>query len=107
MSSQTTSPPTLAVERKSENVLLVRLAGNWRSQCTLPGMDAVRQALEAGAPATALGFEGSGLQGWDSRLLAFISKCQDFCREGGLEFRGDQLPDGVRRLLRLATVVPE
>jgi len=107
MSPEKTALPTLAVERKSANVLLVKLSGNWRSQRTLPGLAAVRQALEAGAPATALEFDGSGLEGWDSRLLAFISKCQDFCRESGLEFSGDQLPEGVRRLLRLALVVPE
>lgn len=107
MSPEKKSPPTLAVERKAATVLLVRLAGNWRSQRALPGLAALRQTLEAGAPATALEFDGSGLEGWDSRLLAFINNCQDFCREGRLEFRGDQLPEGVRRLLRLATVVPE
>src|SRR5712692_8327082 len=107
MSPEETSPPTLAVERKSANVLLVRLSGNWRSQSALPGLEAVQQALQEGGPAKAVELDAVRLEGWDSRFLTFLTKCHDFCRARGLEFRGDQLPEGVRRLLRLANVVPE
>jgi len=51
--------------------------------------------------------DGSALESWDSRCLAFVSQCQDLCRERGLEFRDEHLPEGVRRLLRLAAAVPE
>lgn len=102
-----TSPPTLAVERKPADVLLVNLAGNWRLPGKLPGLDTIQQTLQDGAPTKAVAFQTLGLEAWDSRFVTFISKCQDFCRERQIEFRGDQLPQGMRRLLRLAEVVPE
>src|SRR5262249_5022570 len=47
------------------------------------------------------------LTGWDSRFVAFINKCIAFCRDRNLDLRTDGLPQGVRRLLRLANAVPE
>src|SRR5204863_3155711 len=38
---------------------------------------------------------------------AFIVRCASLCRDRHMDFRGDGLPEGVRRLLRLANAVPE
>lgn len=57
--------------------------------------------------AKVLAFDATRLGAWDSRLVAFIARCQIRCREGKLQFREDGLPEGVRRLLRLANAVPE
>ena len=78
MSPERTSPPNLAVERKPADVLLVKLSGNWRLPRTLPGLDALHQALQDGASAKTVEFDSSGLESWDSRFLALISKCHDF-----------------------------
>jgi len=107
MTPETTSPPDLTVERKSAEELLVRLSGNWRRQGVLPGLEPIGKIVEHGAPARVVEFDATKMEGWDSRFLAFISKCHHYCRERQLEFRGDQLPEGVRRLLRLADAVPE
>ena len=107
MIPERTSPPDLAVQAKSAEVLMLKLSGNWRLDCTLPGLDTVREALEKSTTAKAMELDTSELEGWDSRFVAFISNCHDFCREHDLEFHGGQLPEGVRRLLRLASVVPE
>jgi phospholipid/cholesterol/gamma-HCH transport system permease protein len=55
----------------------------------------------------ALEFETSGLSGWDSRFVAFISQCAKLGRRNHVEFRDEGLPEGVRRLMRLARAVPE
>src|SRR5262249_42684643 len=52
-------------------------------------------------------FEATNLTGWDSRFVAFINRCASLCRDLNMEFRSDGLPQGVRRLLRLASAVPE
>jgi phospholipid/cholesterol/gamma-HCH transport system permease protein len=87
--------------------LRIRLSGNWRAPTGLPGADAIKRALSDGAAVSALEFDAAGLTGWDSRFVAFISRCAELCRIGKLEFRADTLPEGVRRLLRLASAVPE
>lgn len=107
MPPERTTPPSLTVERKPAEVLRVALAGNWRQSGPLPKRTAVEQALAADSPPRAMELDGSALESWDSRCLAFISQCQDLCRERGLEFRDEHLPEGVRRLLRLAAAVPD
>ena len=97
----------LLFERKSGGVLLARLSGNWRIQNALSRVEMIRKEL-SGAPALRLlEFDVSDLTGWDSRLVAFISRCAVLCRDVNVAFQGDGLPEGVRKLLRLATAVPE
>ncbi len=52
-------------------------------------------------------FDVTALTGWDSRFVAFVNRCVALCRERNMNFRSDGLPEGVRRLLRLANAVAE
>jgi phospholipid/cholesterol/gamma-HCH transport system permease protein len=104
---ETASIPSLQVERESPGVSRVRLSGNWRVQGGLPEVEIIRRTLSESAAETSLEFDATDLSGWDSRFVAFILKCVGLCRERNIEFRGDKLPDGVRRLLRLADAVPK
>jgi phospholipid/cholesterol/gamma-HCH transport system permease protein len=98
---------SLGVEQESPGVLLLRLSGNCREQSEAPSITVVCEALSHPAGVKSLSFESSGLTGWDSRFVAFICKCAELCRTRDVEFRDDGLPEGVRRLLRLAQAVPE
>lgn len=98
--------PHLAFEQASPGVLLAKLSENWRGQYLLPSFEVIGQALSGGT-VRFMEFDVTSLTGWDSRFVAFISKCADLCRERDVEFRSDGLPEGVRRLLRLAHAVPE
>jgi phospholipid/cholesterol/gamma-HCH transport system permease protein len=104
---ETASSPNLVVEQISPGVLRARLSGDWRAPGSLPGVEILRRALSENTAARSLEFDVSELTGWGSRLVAFIGRCAGLCREGNVDFRGDRLPDGVRRLLRLATAVPD
>lgn len=105
--TETTSIPNLRVERPSSGVLLARVSGDWRERSTLPGPEVIRQALGQNPSVEILEFDTVGLNGWDSRFVAFISKCAEMARRGSIEMRDNGLPEGVRRLLRLAHAVPE
>jgi phospholipid/cholesterol/gamma-HCH transport system permease protein len=105
--SETASNPNLVVERRSPDVLRVSFFGNWRAPCGLPGTQIIRQSLSQSTSERVLEFSVVGLTGWDSRLVAFVNKCLALCRERNMTFRGEGLPEGVRRLLRLANAVPE
>ena len=105
--TETTSTPNLVIERTSPEVLLVRLSGNWRVRATGQGVEVIRQALNENLSVKSLAFDTAGLSGWDSRFVAFVSQCAEVGHERHLEVRGEGLPEGVRRLLRLAQAMPE
>jgi phospholipid/cholesterol/gamma-HCH transport system permease protein len=104
---ETPSLPKLSVDRKSADVLLVKLSGNWRTWAKLPQLEVIRKALETSALPRAMEFDASGLEAWGSGFVAFIAKCHELCSERNIELRGGGLPVGVRGLLRLANAVPE
>ena len=103
---ETASIPNLVVEPKSSGILLAKLSGNWRAHCGLPTAEVIRQALSEQTAARSLEFDVTALTGWDSRLVALVGKSAELCRERGMEFRDGGLPEGVRRLLRLAHGAP-
>jgi len=105
--SEPVPSPNLLVERMSPGVLRVSLSGNWRGQSGLPGVDVIKQSLSESAAERFLEFDATNLTGWDSRFVAFINKCVALCRDRNLDLRSDGLPEGVRRLVRLANTVPE
>ena len=103
-----TSNLRIQVERMLPDVLLVRLSANDDQPAgESSGIAAVCDELDHFRAAKALSFQVTGSLAWDSRLVAFIRNCNDVCRERHLEFRDAGLPEGVRRLLRLAQAVPE
>lgn len=80
------------------------LSGRWTVDTALPAVDGAVAALGEGQ---ALGFDCRGLEAWDSRLLVYLRRLVTRCHERGITIDDTGLPDGVRRLLRLADAVPE
>ena len=105
--SSTVPIPGLVVEQAPADGLLVRLSGNHRELNKTPSAGTVRQALDECPRSKSLSFESAGLTGWDSRLVVFVRNCLDLCRERQVDFRDEGLPEGMRRLLRLARSAPE
>ena len=79
------------------------LAGDWTLGATLPLPESLIGQL--GTDAT-VRFETAGLGRWDSALMVFLLQVERRCRERGVEVDRGGLPEGARRLLRLATAVP-
>jgi phospholipid/cholesterol/gamma-HCH transport system permease protein len=100
------APAAVACERPSPDRLVLRLAGAWRGAGSRPGIDAVQTALQQKGLRT-LQFDTAALQAWDFRLVAFVNQCAELALAAGLKLEEAGLPDGVRRLLRLAAAVPE
>src|SRR5438552_5499040 len=97
----------LVVEERASDALLVKLSGDSREQSEPLGIEIVREALDHAKGTKVLSFESAGVIGWDSRFVAFIRNCLELSRTRNVAFRDDGLPEGVRRLLRLAQTVPE
>jgi phospholipid/cholesterol/gamma-HCH transport system permease protein len=90
-----------------EGSLLIQLKGDWKMENQLPSVKEVEKQLTAEAHVERVGFDTSGLTAWDSGLLTFVIKIRDLSTEKKIQFNGEGLPEGARRLLRLASAVPE
>jgi len=100
-------PNEISLSRPTEDTLLVRLAGSWKLGQALPSADEVQQQVDSGLPVQRISFDTRDLTGWDSGLLTFLTKIVDLCKERQIEADGKGLPEGVKRLLKLAFAVPE
>jgi phospholipid/cholesterol/gamma-HCH transport system permease protein len=98
----------LSFDRPSEDTLLVRPTGEWKLANRLPAADEVMTRADADAKIRRITFDMEGLQGWDSGLLIFLMKVQQLASQGRtLAVDQESLSPGVKRLLHLASAVPE
>jgi phospholipid/cholesterol/gamma-HCH transport system permease protein len=87
--------------------LVLRLSGSWRMQDGLPSPAEVEAQLGAQPSARRLAFDTREVTGWDTGLLVFVHKVLGAATARGLTVDRSGLPEGVRKLLDLAAMVPE
>jgi phospholipid/cholesterol/gamma-HCH transport system permease protein len=92
--------------RPAADCLLIRLSGGWTLKDGIPATDEFSRQIAAPPALHHLRFDGGGIARWDSSLLAFLTRIIGQARQKGVEPDLDGLPDGVRRLMHLATAVP-
>lgn len=73
----------------------------------LPSAADVRAELQRRQGVRRLRFDTADLGAWDSGLLTFLRRLDEFIAGAAIEADPSGLPEGVRRLLRLAAAVPE
>jgi phospholipid/cholesterol/gamma-HCH transport system permease protein len=91
----------------ADATLLVQLAGGWTIDKQVPSDDAVLSRLQPAEGIRRIAFETGGLTGWDSSLLTFLTDIYNYCSANNIVFEKNGLPDGVKKLLALATAVAE
>jgi phospholipid/cholesterol/gamma-HCH transport system permease protein len=87
--------------------LRLALSGDWQFAHGLESLAPVQAALLVGGAGRTVRVEAERLGKWDSSLIAFLLDLEDACTRAKLTLDLSALPDGVRRLLELATSVPE
>ena len=97
----------LSFSRTSEGALLVHVSGDWRMGREVPSVEAVDGQLTSDSRVLRLLFDTKELKNWDSGLLTFLTKVMACCSEKKIPLDKGGLPQGVQRLLALATAVPE
>jgi phospholipid/cholesterol/gamma-HCH transport system permease protein len=70
-------------------------------------MEPVEQELARGPVPQGMAFDASALAKWNTSLLAFLERCVELGEGKKLKVDYAGLPEGARRLLRLARAVPE
>jgi len=104
------APPSardLEFRRPDPDTLVLRLSGGWTIHAAVPSADTVRRQLDAGGPVRRVVFDAERLKEWDSALLTFLLQVVGETERRGIAANRAGLPEGVRRLLALATAVPE
>ncbi len=92
--------------RGFDGTLRLALGGDWRLARGIPApADVIAEIEKSPLPGKVI-FETGVLAGWDSGLLTFLLAVLSRCTQLGVEVDRHGLPEGVRRLLALATAVP-
>jgi phospholipid/cholesterol/gamma-HCH transport system permease protein len=99
--------PSQVEMRQEDRALIVRVSGDWELEHVAPRFDTLVDAAPSDPPTRAVDFDTTGLGAWDSSLLVFLVQAMGYCEAHDLEFRDENLPDGIVRLLELARAVPE
>ena len=97
----------LRLQRLTDHSLLIQFSGNWRMQDGLPSFQELQTQIESESSVHRLSFDAHGLSSWDSGFITFLLKILDLSSRLGIQVDNSGLPDGVQRLLQLATAVPE
>jgi phospholipid/cholesterol/gamma-HCH transport system permease protein len=110
MKSATKTTPSqseISFSRPTDDTLLVRLSGSWKMQDKLPSHTEVEQQVASGPRVKRVAFDTQGITAWDSVFVTFVLKILTQNTQNQIETDRAGLPEGVRRLLALATAVPE
>ncbi|OGP62310.1 MAG: hypothetical protein A2169_06595 [Deltaproteobacteria bacterium RBG_13_47_9] len=102
-----TSTPGITFIQVSDDTLQISLTGEWRLREELPSLNDVNRQIVGSTAIKRIFFNTESLTGWDSGLLTFIVNVIDYCTQNNISLDKEGLPEGVRRLLDLASAVPE
>jgi phospholipid/cholesterol/gamma-HCH transport system permease protein len=101
------TPGSVSYERTPNNDLIVRIRGTWHIGKNVPSATTLLNELQAGAMPRRVLLDTTGLNAWDSGLLAFLTETSQICKAQRIEDDRTDLPIGLRRLLELSEAVPE
>ena len=97
----------ISLEQLSADTLMVKLSGHWKLGGDLPGADKVQQTLQDRPGVRNIVFDTREIASWDTGLLTFLNNLRNSCSRQNISLNRDGLPEGARKLLELASAVPE
>ncbi len=100
-------PPDAVIDQVSTTTLLVRLSGTWRIGQRAPSVDTFGGQLSPGSGIKKVIFDTAGMTGWDSELLVFLTDLERQLSRNQIEVDPTGLPEGIGKLLAIASAVPE
>jgi phospholipid/cholesterol/gamma-HCH transport system permease protein len=106
----TSEPVGPAAELKASrqgDALVLTLSGDWKLTGDLPTVSRVEEEVKKSPQPMRVTFDSKGISAWDSGLLRFLIDLTGSMTQKKITLEKDGLPEGVQRLLALATAVPE
>jgi phospholipid/cholesterol/gamma-HCH transport system permease protein len=96
----------ISVDRAADGALVIHLAGAWTLDTGVPPVADVERAVGTSPKPSRIAFDLANLGPWDSGLMSFVIRVGELARERKIPIDEKTLPDGLRRLLALASRVP-
>jgi phospholipid/cholesterol/gamma-HCH transport system permease protein len=87
---------------REDDASVLAMRGAWTLASSLPAPESIMASVRNDLP---LRLDGSGLSAWDTGLMVFLRRLADTCRQTGIALDTSSMPEGARRLYRLATTV--
>lgn len=106
MCARVSEPCKISLNVSGDNSLMVTLSGIWQIGINLPEAADIFNQIESNRSIERICFNTGNLNSWDSSLLIFLDKIIKESLRRKIRINQDGLPDGVRRLLKLASAVP-
>ncbi|MFZ5447309.1 MAG: MlaE family ABC transporter permease [Thermodesulfobacteriota bacterium] len=97
----------MTMEQPSADTLKVILSGHWKLGGDLPGADKIQKTVQDRPEVKNIVFDTRELGSWDTGLLTFLINLRNFCSLQNIDLNHDGLPGGAKKLLELASAVPE
>jgi len=97
-------PPDYQLSDEGPDASSLVLSGDWVQGQNPASFNKVKSELSSIHPAR-LTTDGSALGTWDSVLMAFLLQCHDYCHAQGITFATRNMPQGIEKLLAVATAV--
>jgi phospholipid/cholesterol/gamma-HCH transport system permease protein len=98
---------TLSFNRLTDGILSIIFSGSWKIRTGIPPIDNLQNEIESNPNIKQIVTDTQEITDWDSGLLTFLIKVNDYCSHKNITITTDGLPEGVKRLLAIATAVPE
>jgi phospholipid/cholesterol/gamma-HCH transport system permease protein len=106
LTQSNTATPGLRCVRTGVERLQVFLTGAWLRQYPAPVTAELEKALGERPGLRQVSFDCAELQAWDSSLLTFLLRLIQRGEKDGFDVLQEELPQGVLKLLHLASAVP-
>jgi len=100
-------PPEMNMSRPTNDMLRLHLSGNWRIEQPTPSSAEVARQLKSDPGVQKIAFGTSEVAEWDSSLLTFLMDIYNYCSQNRIAVDTEGLPQGVDKLIALASAVPE
>lgn len=94
------------LQQLTAEMVQLRLSGEWLLQNGIADTAPLIQQLEQSRPLQQLRFDTQTIGDWDTALAVFLHRLLLHCHRHGITVDQSGLPQGVQRLLALATATP-
>jgi phospholipid/cholesterol/gamma-HCH transport system permease protein len=98
---------TLSFNRPTDDTLSILFSGSWKIRMGIPPINNLQNEIESNPNIKQIVIDTQEITDWDSGLLTFLIKANDYCSQKNITINTAGLPEGVKRLLEIATAVPE
>ncbi len=108
MESDIAASPSKATVNKAADKVVISIEGDWNLRQVQHGeVEKVISSLDKQGSVASIEFDSTHLGSWDTSLLIFVARIEEWCRQHRAKLARETLPPNVASLIALSEEVPE